>query len=98
MPTSHEGRGPPWNRLLADAMFKSALGAAVPTGFAPPRAMPQEAAFTETASAVDQRSCPEMGQQLEQDGVLDLAVENDYRFDPGLERIEACLDLRDHAV
>src|SRR6516162_34252 len=50
------------------------------------------------ASLVDQRAGALVGEQLEQDRVLHLAVDDDDTLHALLERIDAGLDLRDHAA
>src|SRR5262245_40643876 len=48
--------------------------------------------------AMDQRAGAVVGQQLEQDRVLDLAVDDDDALDALLDRIETGFNLRDHAA
>src|SRR5215510_12680474 len=47
---------------------------------------------------MNQCSSAVIGQQLEQDRMLHLAIQDDDGLDAGVEGIEACLYLRDHAA
>src|SRR5262249_49771880 len=58
----------------------------------------QPAACSSLASLVDQRAGTLIGEQLEQDRVLHLAVDDDDALHALLERIDAGLDLWDHAA
>src|ERR1051326_996563 len=50
------------------------------------------------ASVMNERAGAELGEQFEQHRVRHLAVENDHTLDAALQRIDAVLDLGDHAA
>src|SRR5262245_64719367 len=77
------------NTTLPSTSAQANVAAAITTGA---REGAGAAAVGETfkpGSSVDQRSGAEIGEELEQHRMLDLAVENDHALDAGLERVRS---------
>ena len=80
-------------------MSRSKTQASIAAKRARSRAGPRgDAGLKRSESWQDQRAGAVVGEELEEHGVRRLAVEDDDALDALAERLEAGLDLRDHAA